>query len=71
MAIHMLFQGQVVYAQGLQGEHVVLKLARRESDEARIFQLLLRKQRLEEVRGVVPVLDVIPFRGHFLIILPR
>ncbi|CAK5276118.1 unnamed protein product [Mycena citricolor] len=48
--------------------HVAFKLVRNGSPEHRALKLLSAHK---EIRGLVPVLEMLPFRGHWLAVMPR
>lgn len=67
-------QGRVGYAQDEQHRHVALKLVASDSSEIQILQLLFKKQKLftgNIIPGLVPILDLLPFGGHWLVVMPR
>ncbi|CAK5280766.1 unnamed protein product [Mycena citricolor] len=51
--------------------HVVIKLFRSESVEIYTLKLIYETSKRETVRGLIPVLEIIPFRGHWLVVMPR
>ncbi|KAF9034969.1 hypothetical protein BDZ89DRAFT_1011715 [Hymenopellis radicata] len=66
--------GRVVFAQDKQHRHVALKLVRRDSEESRILFFLLKAQDERPdrcIRGVLPLLDMLSFGGHWLAVMPR
>lgn len=67
-------QGRVVFAQDREGRHVALKLVQDSTDEQRIFNLLLEEQKTRKdmmIPGILPTLDLLPFSGHWLAVMPR
>ena len=67
-------EGRVVFAQDREGRHVALKLVKNATDEQRIFEMLLQEQNTREdkfIPGILPTLDLLPFGGHWLAVMPR
>ncbi|CAK5265986.1 unnamed protein product [Mycena citricolor] len=66
-------QGRAAYAQRIDGpdRHVAIKLVRSESVEIHTLKLVYDTSKREPVRGLIPVLEIIPFRGHWLVVMPR
>lgn len=67
-------QGRVVLAQDSHSRHVVIKLVSSDSDELNILRFLHKEPRLldsEKYQCIVPVLELLPFDGHWFVIMPR
>ncbi len=63
-----------MFAQDKEERHVAIKLVRSGSEESRILHLLFDAQKLRDERmipGILPILDMLPFGGHWLAIMPR
>ncbi len=70
----LIQQGHVVFAQDKEHRHVAMKLVRRESEESRIMHLLFQAQTEKPdqyIPGIVPILEILPFAGHWLVVMPR
>ncbi|KAF8910399.1 hypothetical protein CPB85DRAFT_1182406, partial [Mucidula mucida] len=66
--------GRIMYAQDSEHRPVVLKLLRNNGPEHRVFKIILDKQAsypMKRIPGIVPILDLIPFGGHWLAVMPR
>ncbi|CAK5264788.1 unnamed protein product [Mycena citricolor] len=65
--------GKHVFAQETEHpeNHVAIKLIRHESPEHHIMRLLQDEAKGEATRGLVPVLKLLPFGGHWLAVMPR
>ncbi|CAK5280441.1 unnamed protein product [Mycena citricolor] len=66
-------RGRAAYAQSIDrpDRHVAIKLVRNESVEIHTLKLIYETSKREPVRGLIPVLEIIPFRGHWLVVMPR
>ncbi|CAK5280438.1 unnamed protein product [Mycena citricolor] len=66
-------QGRAAFAQDAArpGRHVAIKLVRAGSVEIHTLKLIYEASKEKPVRGLIPVLEIIPFRGHWLVVMPR
>ena len=67
-------QGVVVFAQDRDKRHVALKIIKKESDHYNIINMLFKEQSKypgKRIRGMLPILDILPFGGHWLLVMPR
>ncbi|KAG6863335.1 hypothetical protein C0991_006634, partial [Blastosporella zonata] len=67
-------RGIIGYAQDASGRHVVIKAILHGSEEKRILEYLQKEcfpKSIDEFRNVLPVLDILPCEGHWLVITPR
>ncbi|CAK5265983.1 unnamed protein product [Mycena citricolor] len=66
-------RGRAAYAQSIDrpDRHVAVKLVRSESVEIHTLKLIYDASKREPVQGLIPVLEIIPFRGHWLVVMPR
>ncbi|CAK5265989.1 unnamed protein product [Mycena citricolor] len=66
-------RGRAAYAQSIDrpDRHVAIKLVRSESVEIHTLKLIYDASKREPVRGLIPVLEIIPFGGHWLVVMPR
>ncbi|KAF8174269.1 other/AgaK1 protein kinase [Pholiota molesta] len=64
--------GKVVYAQDSERRHVAIKLVLDDSEEYRIL-CFLREQGFDTLKEncIIPILDLVPFRGFWLAVMPR
>jgi hypothetical protein len=62
----------VVFAQNIQGRHVAIKLVLDDSDEYRIM-CFLREQDLDTLQEncIIPILDLMRFKGFWAAVMPR
>ncbi|CAK5264817.1 unnamed protein product, partial [Mycena citricolor] len=65
--------GKVAFAQETSHpeKHIAVKLIRNDSPEYQIMKTLLEDADGRFIRGLVPVLDLFPFCGHWLAVTPR
>ena len=58
------------FAQDAQGRHVAIKLVKGGgSDEYKINRLL--SERTSTYTGVIPILALLPYDGHWFVVMPR
>lgn len=61
--------GRIHFAQDSEGRHVAIKLVKGDSDEYRITRFL--SERPSFVPGVVSILALLPYDGHWFLVMPR
>ncbi|KAG6847654.1 hypothetical protein H0H93_006780, partial [Arthromyces matolae] len=67
-------RGIISYAQDSQGRHVAIKAVLDGSEELRIINYLRTRaipSSIEEFDNVIPILDVLAYEGHWLVVMPR
>ncbi|KAG6872418.1 hypothetical protein C0995_009932 [Termitomyces sp. Mi166 len=68
------FVGNIAFAQNTEGQHVAFKAVLDGSEEFRILEYLHNQgvpRSIDDFHHVIPVLDVLPFEGHWLAVMPR
>ncbi|CAK5280439.1 unnamed protein product [Mycena citricolor] len=67
------FRGRAAFAQSeaRPDRHFAIKLVRAESVEIHTIKLIYEASKEKLVRGLIPVIEIIPFRGHWLVVMPR
>ena len=64
----------VVFAQDRNKRHVALKMIKKESVHYNIVNMLFEEQSKDpgkRIRGMLPIIDIVPFGGHWLLVMPR
>ncbi|CAK5280437.1 unnamed protein product [Mycena citricolor] len=66
-------RGRAAFAQSeaRPDRHFAIKLVRAESVEIHTIKLIYEASKEKPVRGLIPVIEIIPFRGHWLVVMPR
>ncbi|CAK5265973.1 unnamed protein product [Mycena citricolor] len=66
-------RGRAAFAQSeaRPDRHVAIKLVRAGSVEIHTLKLIYEASKEKPVRGLIPVIEIIPFRGHWLVVMPR
>ncbi|CAK5265985.1 unnamed protein product [Mycena citricolor] len=66
-------RGRAAFAQSAArpDRHFAIKLVRAESVEIHTIKLIYEASKEKPVRGLIPVIELIPFRGHWLVVMPR
>ncbi|TFK32866.1 hypothetical protein BDQ12DRAFT_616268, partial [Crucibulum laeve] len=73
-ALASIPNGRAVFAQDKQTRHIAIKLVKGGSEEHKILQIIHDDKRLlekENFCGVIPVLDMLEFDGHWFAVMPR
>lgn len=66
-------QGQVMYAQDVDGRHLAIKMVRT-AEEYKVLSLLKDQPRLRDPDSfvfVMPILDILPYDDHWFCVMPR
>ncbi|KAJ3501983.1 hypothetical protein NLJ89_g9094 [Agrocybe chaxingu] len=68
------FHCNTIFAQDSRGRHVVIKIVQRDSEEYRILDFLRQHvdwSDFDNFSYVIPVLDLLPYEGNWLAVMPR